>query len=279
MDIRALTTIAEFREVMALELEIWGYGDAEDAVGIPLFVVTVKRGGILLGAYDGSCLAGFAYSIAGLKRGVPMQWSHMLGVRTAYRETGLGRRLKMAQRRRALDMGIELMEWTFDPLQAANAHLNFRRLGVVAEEYHLDVYGASASALHQGNPTDRFIVQWWMRESRAARLAGEAATEAVGDRPGPAAGADAPVALDAEARGAWAEPTRLMLGLTEPDLQAVIPGRFSEMLADEPGLARAWRLASRDVFTHYLSRGYVVVDFARRPDGGGAYRLSRHAQV
>jgi chorismate synthase len=279
MDIRELTTIPEFREVMALELEIWGYGDAEDAVGIPLFVVTVKRGGILLGAYDEGRMAGFVYSLAGLKRGVPMQWSHMLGVRDAYRGTGLGRRLKLEQRRRALDMGIALMEWTFDPLQAANAHLNFRRLGVVAEEYGRDAYGASASPLHQGNPTDRLIVQWWMQTPRVARLAGDDAAMAPDERTGPTANAGLPVVLEAGARGDWTEPTRLMLGLTAPELQVAIPGRFSEMLQQEPGLAQAWRLASRDAFTHYLSRGYAVVDFVRRPDGGGSYRLSRHAQA
>jgi predicted GNAT superfamily acetyltransferase len=260
---------------MALELEIWGYGNAEDAVGIPLFVITVKRGGILLGAYDGDRMAGFVYSLAGLKRGVPMQWSHMLGVRDAYRGTGLGRRLKLEQRRRALDMGIELMEWTFDPLQVVNAHLNFRRLGVVAEEYHLDVYGASPSTLHQGNPTDRFIVQWWMRAPRVAGLAGEVPAARRDEDVAPAPGPEAPVVLEAESRGGRIEPTRLKLGLTEHDLQAVIPGRFPEMLARDPGLAQAWRLASREAFTHYLSRGYTVVDFLRRPDGGGAYRLSQ----
>ena len=273
MDIRDLQTIPEFREVMALELEIWGYGDAEDAVGIPLFVVTVKRGGILLGAYDGGRMAGFVYSLAGLRRGVPMQWSHMLGVRDAYRGTGLGRRLKLEQRRWALDMGIELMEWTFDPLQAGNAHLNFRRLGVVADDYHLDVYGASPSPLHQGNPTDRFIVQWWMRAPRVAELAGEIPAATRGERLDPAPETEAPVVLEADTRGGRSEPSRLMLGRTERELHAAIPGRFSEMLVRDPGLAQAWRLASREVFTHYLSRGYTVVDFTRRPDGGGAYRL------
>lgn len=274
MDIRELATIPEFREVMDLEREIWGYDDAEDAVGIPIFVVTVKRGGILLGAYDGDGLAGFVYSLAGLKRGMPMQWSHMLGVRDAWRGTGLGRRLKLEQRRRALDMGIELMEWTFDPLQAANAHLNFRRLGVVADEYHLDVYGASPSTLHQGNPTDRFIVQWRLRAPRVAGLAGEVPAATRDECLDPAPGTEMPVVLDADIRGDRSEPSRLMLGRTERDLQAVIPGRFSEMLVRDPCLAQAWRLASREAFTHYLSRGYTVVDFTRRPDGGGAYCLS-----
>ncbi|MDO8834889.1 MAG: hypothetical protein Q7V01_04805, partial [Vicinamibacterales bacterium] len=168
--------------------------------------------------------------------------------------------------------GIELMEWTFDPLQAANAHLNFRRLGVVAEEYHLDVYGASPSSLHQGNPTDRFIVQWWMRAPRVAGLIGE--TPVIRGDGDNGSDQELPIVLDADVRGDRTEPTRLLLGLTARELQAVIPGRFPEMLADDPGRAQAWRLATREAFTHYLSRGYTVVDFTRRPGGGGSYRLS-----
>ena len=141
MTIRPLRTIAEFREVFALETEIWGYTGSEDAVGMPMFVATLKRGGILLGAYDGARLVGFVYSIAGLKDGRPMQWSHMLAVRPECRATGIGRALKIEQRRACLAMGVDLMEWTFDPLVAVNAHLNLRRLGAVGREYVVDAYG------------------------------------------------------------------------------------------------------------------------------------------
>ena len=84
----------------------------------------------------------------------------MLGVVSKARESGLGRRLKLAQRERALAMGVDLIEWTFDPLQATNAHLNFARLGVVVEEYEENIYGDSSSVLHRGSPTDRFVAQW-----------------------------------------------------------------------------------------------------------------------
>ena len=149
MTIRRLYTIAEFQEVSALEAEIWGYTTLEDAVGIPMFVATLKRGGILLGAYDGNRLIGFVYSIAGMKDGRPTQWSHMLGVRREYRAAGVGRNLKLAQRRVCLGMGVELMEWTYDPLVAVNAHLNLHRLGATAREYAVDAYGASASPLQR----------------------------------------------------------------------------------------------------------------------------------
>ena len=114
-------------------------------------------------------MVGFAFSIVGVKDGQPTQWSHMMGVLPEYRRQGLGRELKLAQRERALAGGFDLMEWTFDPLQALNAHLNFAKLGVVCDEYGVNIYGESSSALHRGTPTDRFVVQWNI--ARTARRA------------------------------------------------------------------------------------------------------------
>jgi predicted GNAT superfamily acetyltransferase len=278
MTIRSLHTIPEFRAVMALEQEIWGYGDPEDAVGIPVFVITLKRGGILLGAYDGDRLIGFVYSLAGLKHGRSTQWSHMLGVMPAYRAAGIGRDLKLAQRRRALEMGIDLMEWTYDPLQTASAHLNFRRLGVVVDEYHENVYGESSSMLHRGNPTDRFIAQWWMRSARVEQAIGPAAA-----LPDTAAGvdrilSDAVPVLRCRGRQDRVEPVDPRTDYAGPRVSVAVPGGFTEMLTHDPSLARIWRMATREVFGHYLGHGYTVVDFACRPGGqDGVYLLTTNA--
>jgi predicted GNAT superfamily acetyltransferase len=276
MVIRDLKSLPEFRQVCALEQEIWGYGDAEDVVGIPIFVITIKRGGILLGAYDGDRMIGFVYSLAGVKGGMPMQWSHMLGVRPEFRGTGLGRVLKLEQRRRALGMGMTLMEWTFDPLQSENAHFNFRRLGAVAEEYHTNVYGESSSTLHRGNPTDRLIAQWWMESARVQHLSDggrfEDLPRGASELPG-----EAPYVLEPDDHDTWAEPGTPVYNLDDRDLLLGIPGRFTEMLDREPALALSWRHATRDMFTHYLGRGYRVVGFVRdRAGDGGCYRLSSH---
>lgn len=278
MIIRALHTFDEFKQVMALEGEIWGYGDPEDAVGIPMFVITLKRGGILLGAFDGDRMVAFVYSIAGLKNGKPMQWSHMLGVLPEYRGTGVGRALKLEQRRLSLQMGLDLMEWTYDPLQAANAHLNFRRLGVVVSEYVENVYGDSSSVLHKGNPTDRFIAQWWMRSTRVER--------AVADHDETTRGAAASrqhwehaLLVNVPApRGRWVGCGGVTLGADAPWLTVAIPGGFTEMLTGDPGLAVEWRAATREIFRHYLSRGYAVVDFELHADRQhGRYLLTNTA--
>src|SRR5919201_1514077 len=165
---RDLTSLQEFATVVDLERQIWG-PCYDDVVPVPILAISVKRGGILIGAFNGEGMGGFVYSIPGLKYHKPMQWSHMLGIADDHRNSGLGRELKLLQRERALEMGLDLIEWTYDPLQAANAHLNFCKLGVVVEEYEENVYGASQSPLHKGNPTDRFVAEWRICEAHVVR--------------------------------------------------------------------------------------------------------------
>ncbi len=123
-------------------------------------------------------MVGFVYSLPGIQDGKPTQWSHMLGVVDEFRNEGVGYDLKLLQRERTIAMGLDLIEWTYDPMQAMNAHLNFTKLGVVAQEYGENVYGESSSPLHQGNPTDRFTAQWWIREPHVERRISSRGTRA-----------------------------------------------------------------------------------------------------
>lgn len=202
-EIRDLHTLDEYRAVVQLEQEIWGYTDPGDVITVPVFIITMKRGGILIGAFAGARMIGFAFSLVGMKDGRPTQWSHMMGVLAEYRRSGLGRALKLAQRERAIAAGFDLMEWTFDPLQALNAHLNFSRLGVVCDEYVRNLYGESTSALHRGTPTDRFVVQWRLREPHVERRV--ARTEATLTMRASEAAA-APIVNETLDAGAWRRP-------------------------------------------------------------------------
>lgn len=274
MEIRDLTTLDEFRRVVQLEKAIWGYtGESDDVVGVPILVVTVKGGGILLGAFDERDeMIGFVYSLPAIRHGRPSQWSHMLGVLPGVREAGLGTRLKLAQRSRALAIGIDLIEWTFDPLQALNAHLNFAKLGVVVREYGENVYGNSPSPLHRGAPTDRFVAEWWLLhehvERRIAPHAGEAprARELF----------DAPQVNTTRWNGAWLECVDQDLERTEPRLFVEIPANFGEMLGQRPDVAAAWRQKTRQIFKSYFAHDYRAVDFFfDRGARAGRYLLSR----
>ena len=166
IEIRELSSEPELREAVALQKTIWGFDDA-DLLPFRMFVVTTKIGGQLLGAFDNSRMIAFCVAIPGLKPGGKVYLhSHMLGVLPEYRNSGIGRQLKLRQRDDALARGIDLIEWTFDPLDLKNAYFNVERLGAIVRRYVRNQYGVSSSALHGGLPTDRCVAEWWIREPR-----------------------------------------------------------------------------------------------------------------
>ncbi|MEO8075336.1 MAG: hypothetical protein ABI818_03340 [Acidobacteriota bacterium] len=258
MLIRPLTTIDECRRVTALERAVWGNADAEDRLPIPLLVVSITRGGILLGAFDPAGeMLGFAYSMPGIKEGRTIQWSHVLAVAKAARNRGVGRALKLAQREQALGMGIELIEWTFDPLQSLNAHFNFARLGVVVEEYQENIYGTSSSPLHRGTPTDRLIAEWRLPAPHVERRITGSGAGLIRD----SGVASAVVVNPSRTAGDWLLPGDADLHHDARRVLVEIPAGFTGMVAAAPDLALEWRLATRAIFQSYFRRGYRAVDF------------------
>ena len=271
--IRPLTTLEDCRQVVALEKEVWGYTDAEDVVPAPVLIVTIKRGGILLGSFDeAGVMNGFVYSLPGIKQGRPMQWSHMLGVRSAARSANLGTQLKLAQRDATRAMGLDLIEWTYDPLQAMNAHLNFAKLGVVVEEYEENIYGESSSVLHRGSPTDRFVAEWHIEEPHVERRTAEKAGPLMRD----ASVGSAPVVNPSRESGKWLAPGAGRFDLEDRRVLVEIPVGFTEMQAQMPELALEWRMETRRIFQAYFARGYRAVDFfLSRESRRGQYLLAR----
>jgi len=270
---RDLSTIDEFAAVVALERRIWGPG-YEEVVPVPILTVTAHRGGILIGAFAGDRMVGFVYSLPGIKQGKPTQWSHMLGVIDEFRNGGVGYELKLLQRERALAMGLDLIEWTFDPMQAMNAHLNFTKLGVVVTEYQENAYGESASPLHRGNPTDRFVAEWNIRDPHVERQIAGGVSDAAPNM------SDATPANRTDTAGEWLESVDVDLSLGARRLRVEIPMGFTEMLARAPERALAWRICTRAIFTTYFDRGYRAVDFVLdRPARKGAYLLTRHGEA
>lgn len=170
IDVRPLTNLEEFDAAVRLQKEIWGFEDIE-LLPLRLFVVASKVGGLSWGAFEGERMIGFALAIPGLKPGGKTYWhSHMMGVVKEYRNTGVGRALKIRQREDAIARGIELIEWTFDPLEVKNAYLNIVRLGAVVQRYVLNQYGTTTSHLHGGLPTDRCVAEWRISTKRVAAV-------------------------------------------------------------------------------------------------------------
>ena len=306
MTYRDLTTLEDYAQVVELERRIWGVGYG-DVVPVPILAVSVLRGGILIGAFtreteraafapsalrraspkrvetaserrreaSAERMVGFVYSLPAIKNGKTTQWSHMLGVLEEHRNDGTGRQLKLLQRERTLAMGLELIEWTYDPMQALNAHLNFAKLGVIVEEYEENVYGTSSSPLHKGNPTDRFVAEWWIAKPHVERRlqGGGAALTLRTDEV-----ADAPAANRATPEGDWHTCDDVNLALDARRVRVEIPMHFTEMLSGAPEKAMEWRLATREIFTTYFRREYRAVDFyLDRANSKGAYLLTRPA--
>ena len=167
--IRKCTVLDEMRACFALQKEVWNFTDAE-LVPVRMFVVASKIGGQVMGAFDGSEMIGFALAIPGQRGGHAYLHSHMLAVRQQYRNSGLGRRLKLFQREDAMARGFELMEWTFDPLEIKNSYLNIEKLGAISRRYNVNQYGITSSPLQGGLPSDRLVAEWWLKSDRVSRL-------------------------------------------------------------------------------------------------------------
>jgi predicted GNAT superfamily acetyltransferase len=167
--IRKCEGMDELNACVALQKEVWNFDDV-DLIPLRMFVVSQKIGGQVIGAFHDSELVGFAFSIPGSRSGHPYLHSHMLAVRDSFRNHGLGRRLKLAQRDDAIAHGVELLEWTFDPLEIKNAHLNLSRLGAITRRYSVNHYGHSSSPLQGGLPTDRLVAEWWLKSKRVVDL-------------------------------------------------------------------------------------------------------------
>jgi len=179
IEIRPLVQLDEFAEVVRLQETIWGF-DPTDLLPMRFMVVLTKVGGHVFGAYHGDRMMAFCFAMPGIKPG-PKAYlhSHMLGVLPDYRDLGIGRRLKLRQRDDALARGIELIEWTFDPLELKNAFFNIERLGAIVRRYVPNQYGITASPLHGGIPTDRCYAEWWLDSPRVKGKVGQAIAESV----------------------------------------------------------------------------------------------------
>ncbi|MGH9721639.1 MAG: GNAT family N-acetyltransferase [Bryobacteraceae bacterium] len=216
-----------------MQRAIWGFADIE-LLPVRLFVVATKVGGQALGAYEGDRMIGFCLAIPGLKAGGKSYLhSHMMGVLPEYNNRGIGRMLKLYQREEALARSIELIEWTFDPLELKNAYFNVERLGAVIRRYVFNQYGTTTSFLHGGLPTDRCIAEWWIESDRA--------DAAVNGRPG-----------------------------NRPAIEATVevPAAIAKLRTEDPKRAREIQKAMGERFQKLFAMGLAVIGFDRSEETG-----------
>lgn len=251
MDIRELTKLEEFSRCVELQKIIWGFDDPYDLVPVPLLLVSQRNDGIVLGAFHDDVMIGFVYSLPGTHKGVRLQWSHMLGLLEEHRNSDIGYRLKIAQYEMAQRLGYELIEWTYDPLESRNAHFNLKKLGCLAFEYEVNIYGETSSPLHKGMPTDRLIAHWAIPPFKKELPEWNTLPE--------------PPALVTQTHRQ--EQALLIDGVDltskETFVFIEIPENIQAVKALSAEAALRWRLKTRDAFLHYLKNGYVVYSFAR----------------
>jgi predicted GNAT superfamily acetyltransferase len=238
IEIRGLTAHAEFQDAVRLQQQIWGFEEIE-LLPLRLFVVALKVGGQVFGAFDGQRMIGFCLAIPGLKPGglktggKSYLHSHMLGVLPEYRDAKVGKRLKLAQRDEALSRGIDLIEWTFDPLEVKNAFFNVERLGAIVRRYVFNQYGTTTSHLHGGLPTDRCIAEWWIGSPRAEAI--------IAGRP---------------------------FERNPIEIRIAIPAEIAAIRSDDPKRAREIQQQSSVQFQRAFDNGLAVIGFERSKEAG-----------
>lgn len=255
--IRPLKTITEYHACETLQRQVWAMPDDLEVVPLHLLVTVQRNGGLLLGAFDGSALAGFVFGFAGLtQEGKVKHCSHMMGVAPAHQSAGIGYRLKLAQREFALAQGVDLVTWTYDPLESRNAYLNIHKLGAVCRTYVRDYYGPLKDGLSAGLPSDRLEVEWWIAAERVEqRLASGASS--------PYASPQVWANETGRTTSGLLTPGALILNAEVPAVRVEIPADYQSIKAIDPDLAREWRWATRQIFESYFATGYRLVGFHR----------------
>jgi predicted GNAT superfamily acetyltransferase len=251
--LRDITEISELHEVEQLQKEVWGVADLEVVPALAL-IPMIEVGGVLMGAFDRvddkHRLVGFVFGFPGRENGKLILHSDMLAVRPEYRRHGLGFKLKLAQREKALSKGIDTITWTFDPLQARNARLNFGKLGVVSDSYRVNYYGKTTSFLHQTG-TDRLWVTWDLDSDRVCKLV-EGSYEPSPDR-------DESIMVLSVSENE--EPCAIGEIYPEMDVAIEIPEDINRVTDRDARKTERWRAATRTAFTTFLERGFWVTEF------------------
>jgi predicted GNAT superfamily acetyltransferase len=266
--IRELNRIQDCRRLPDVQLQVWGHSE-RDLTPAHQYLISTRMGGILLGAFVNRELAGFAYSFPAIFNGELIQHSHHLGVLPRFQGYGIGKALKWAQRDWALKQGFSRITWTFDPLQAKNAHLNFHALGGICRTYLPNFYGMG-SALNLGPkiPTDRLLMEWLIRDRRLKR-ARQGDMQSIN----PEALAKA---LEKKTESPDSRPASPKLSHGDKRILAEMPPNIRDWREKKRhDLIAAWQTGLRRVLTHYFDSGYAVVDFIY--GDGSFYVLERRS--
>ena len=254
--IREARSEEEFHAIEDLQRAAWQFSDL-DVVPFAILIASQWAGGVVLVAFEGETIIGFAYGFPGYERGRVSIHSHMLAVKPEVRNFQAGFYLKLAQREWALEKGLNEITWTFDPLQSLNAHLNFAKLGVVSDLYIVNFYGeASSSPLHQGFGTDRLWVRWPLDSERVKQRINKE------QRPSPPDMSKSDQIL-VYLEGGEPRPNEFGGVLAGSRCLIEIPHDITAFKQRDPDAAARWREATRAAFQAALGAGFAVEEMLK----------------
>lgn len=254
--VREVANADELRACQALQRRAWGITEDGYVVPVATMAAAQRVGGLVLGAFNpDDTLVGFSFSFLGRVRGRLVLYSQLTGVDPEYQGSGIGRAIKLEQRARAAEIGVQAIAWAFDPLQASNAAFNLSVLGAECRTYEVDMYGARTDALNAGLATDRLLAEW----STSAE-------------PRRVTWTDAAPLIETIPHGELRRPSGVNAA-RERRLTLEIPADLRE--TKRAGIATEWQHAVRQAFTDAFARGYVAVGFSRADPTRPRYLLER----
>jgi predicted GNAT superfamily acetyltransferase len=251
VELRLLTTLEDADRLLRVMVATWG---EHQLVPREMIRALADSGNIPYGAFRSDELVGYVLGWMALDGDGPHVHSHMLAVLPGSRSGGVGYALKLAQRAQALEAGYRVVRWTFDPLQARNAHFNLNKLGVLCDRFHRDFYGSMSDALNRGDRSDRLVVRWDLDQAIGVSTSPR----------GPhvdALRASGPLEMPMPERGE--EPVLAGGG----GVRVGIPADYVGLKERDPALASEWRDAVGDVLDRCFDLGMIVVGLTRDLDG------------
>lgn len=266
--IRPLRSLAEMRPAVELQTVYWG-DELESVVPAQMLFTLATHGGHVLAAFDGERIVGLLIGFLGTGEtddigpaaGRLQAVSKRMVVLPEYRSHGIGYRLKLAQREFAIQQGLSLVTWTFDPLLAPNAYLNLHKLGAISRTYLVDYYGTDTGAgLTTLGSSDRLLAEWQITRGHVAkRVAGTYTPLTLDQHLGGGAVIVNPAVVSAET---WIAPGEIV-NTRAATLLLEIPLNYLAMIDAQPDLARAWRQHTRALFQDLFAAGCVATEFVR----------------
>ncbi|MFZ7102813.1 MAG: hypothetical protein ACOWWO_09145 [Peptococcaceae bacterium] len=253
--IRSLTSIDAILNVNEIARTIWS---ADEVIPLHQTLTAVKNGGLVLGAYLAEQLIGFQYSFAGFNGSETYLCSHMLAVLPEHQHLGVGEIMKRYQRNQAIKLGYQLITWTYDPLESVNGYLNIGKLGAVSSKYIENCYGVMKDNINAGLPTDRLLVEWRISTNHVSKKLAKSISV-----PHPQSQEIINPFKIKDEEIAYISDIFFDKTTADSFLYVAIPQNFQIIKQYDLTLAQEWRIAIRNILTHYFSAGWTLTDYYR----------------